>query len=140
MFEGSIDIFLSLALVPIAGWAWILAALPPLVLYGASDSKQLHYFVLHYSMPLLPGLFAAIPFGAHRIARGDGSRRRIVGIVVLIASALVGSTYELDEPKEERKFIQSLVAESASRPLYVQGARSPHGRSWRNCAVASRAP
>lgn len=126
VFEGSIDIFLSLALVPLAGWSWLLAALPPLVLYGASDSKQLHYFVLHYSMPLLPGLFAAIPFGAHRIARGNGDRRRIVGIVVLIASALVGSTYELDEPKEERKFIQSLVAESASRPLYVQGALLPH--------------
>ena len=41
VFEGSIDIFLSLALVPIAGWSWILAALPALVLYGASDAKQL---------------------------------------------------------------------------------------------------
>ena len=126
VFEGSIDIFLSLALVPLAGWSWILAALPPLVLYGASDAKQLHYFVLHYSMPLLPGLFAAIPFGAHRIARGNGDRRRIIGMVVLITSALVGSTYELDEPKEERKFIRSLVAESASRPVYVQGALLPH--------------
>ena len=126
VFEGSIDIFLSLALVPLAGWSWVLAALPALVLYGASDAKQLHYFVLHYSMPLLPGLFAAIPFGAHRIARGNGDRRRLIGLVVLIASALVGSTYELDEPKEERKFIQPLVAESASRPLYVQGALLPH--------------
>jgi uncharacterized membrane protein len=126
VFGGSIDIFLSLALVPIAGWSWILAALPPLVLYGASDARQLHYFVLHYSMPLLPGLFAAIPFGAHRIARGNGDRRRIIGIVVLITSALVGSTYELDEPKEERKFIRPLVAESGSRALYVQGALLPH--------------
>lgn len=133
--EGSVNIFLSLAIVPIGGWPWILAALPPLVLYGSADARQLHYFVIHYSLPLLPGLFAAVPFGAHRLARGNESTRRTIGLVVLIASALVGSTYEFDEPKEERKFIKSLVAESASRPLYLQGALMPHAGYAENVRV-----
>jgi len=80
-------------------------------------------------MPVLPALFAAIPFAIDRLIRrlaDSRAPRRIIALVVLATSALSGMTYKLDEPRGERRAIPSLVAAAGPRQLYVQGALLPH--------------
>jgi uncharacterized membrane protein len=135
---GSLDLIASLAFVPLAGWPWILAALPPLLIYGSADGVALRNFTLHYSMPVLPALFVAIPFAIDRMTRGlaeSRAPRRLIALVVLAASALAGTTYKLDAPRGERRAIPALVAAAGTRQLYVQGALLPHAGYGANVHV-----
>ncbi|HEX8252171.1 MAG TPA: DUF2079 domain-containing protein [Thermoanaerobaculia bacterium] len=128
--SGSSDIFLSLALVPLAGAQWLIAALPGLVVYGSSDMEKLHWFTLYYSMPVLPAVFAAIPSGIQRIARFFRSYdarvvSRIAAMVVLVASIAVGSGHLLHPRHPDRHKIAPLIAESRAPVTWVQGALFP---------------
>ncbi|HEY3053222.1 MAG TPA: DUF2079 domain-containing protein [Thermoanaerobaculia bacterium] len=123
VLSGSIGLFASLDFVPVAGWPWILAALPPLIILGGADADNVHFFTLHYALPVLPALFASVPFA---VARFEGRRaRRGVAFVVLATCALAGSTYELPRPRAERVWIARLIA-ATTGPVYVQGALVPH--------------
>jgi uncharacterized membrane protein len=145
---GSRDVLWSTLLVPLAGWPWSLAALPPLLVYGGADASKIHFFVLHYSMPFLPAIFASLPAGIERIARvwnGERSSRRMIAAAVLAASALLGTTYEFDRPRRDRHSVQTLLAAAGSRAVYVQGALLPHAgyshqlHAWHHGTVSGAA-
>jgi uncharacterized membrane protein len=122
--EGGFGLLATLGFAPLAGWPWLLSGLPPLVIAGSSDANNVHYFSLHYAMPVLPGLFAATTFA---VARGRTRRaRRIAALVVLATSALIGATYEFNAPRPERRLIRKLARAAAPRIVYVQGALLPH--------------
>ncbi|HUO84110.1 MAG TPA: DUF2079 domain-containing protein [Thermoanaerobaculia bacterium] len=128
---GALELFASFALVPLAGFQWLLAALPPLLVYGSSDFEMLRSFALYYSMPLLPAIFAALPDGLRRIARllrpgSERRRRRLIAVIVLVVSVAMGSGYELDAPRGERHRIRPLVESSRAARLLIQGSLMPH--------------
>jgi len=135
VITGTFDFFGCLAFAPLAGRPWIIAVIPSLIVFGAADADKVHYLTLHYSLPLLPAMFASLPFALERIGarfRDVRFARRIAAVVVLVVSALVGSTYELDAPRSERLFIAPLVQRAGDVPLYVQGALLPHAGYARN--------
>lgn len=130
--SGSLDVWISLAFMPLAGFGWLLAALPPLLIYCSADMDKLHYLTLYYSMPVLPSLFAAIPFGVQRIARGaqriEQQRRAIArccALLVLVASVALGAGYTLREPHPDRDAVRPLIDRTTST-IWVQGALFPH--------------
>ena len=128
-FSSSFDLLVSLAFVPLAGFEWLLAVVPPLIVYGSADAEKLHWLSMHYSLPLLPAMFAAVTYGALRLGRRFADPRaasRVVAISALVMSAVLGSTYEMDEPRPERALVKSMVQRAGSRPLFVQGALAPH--------------
>jgi uncharacterized membrane protein len=124
VIDGSSGLFATLALVPLAGWPALLAALPALIVYGSADDPQVRYFAIHYSMPLLPALFVAAIWALNRLRTRRS--RRIAGLIVLAASALIGSSWELERPRQERPLIPKALAVVPDRPVYVQGALLPH--------------
>lgn len=124
VIDGSSGVFATLAWVPLAGWPALLAALPPLVLYSSADDAQVRYFAIHYSMPLLPALFVSAVWAVNRLRTRRS--RRIVALIVLAASALIGSSWELERPRPEQPLIRKALAVVPDRPVYVQGALFPH--------------
>jgi uncharacterized membrane protein len=123
--SGSLDVWASLAFVPLAGFGWLVAALPPLLIYCSADMDKLHYLTLYYSMPLLPAVFAAIPFAAQRLARGRRVAARCVAMLVLAASIALGAGYTVRAPHPDRTAIRPLVARTTST-IWIQGALFPH--------------
>jgi hypothetical protein len=132
VISGSTDIFLSLALVPLLGVEWLLAALPGLMIYGSADMPKLHWFTLYYAMPVLPPLFAAIAPAIQRLSRilpaGDPRYAgRVCAAVVLLASVVVGGGHVLREPHPDRLRIAPLLSLVSGVPVtWVQGAMFPH--------------
>ncbi len=132
LFSGPADIFVSLALMPLIGVEWLLAALPGLVIYSSSDVAKVHWLTMYYSMPVLPALFAAIAPAMRRVARITKAADprlagRICAVVVFTASVLVGAGHVLREPHADRKRIASLLNAASHVPAtWVQGAIFPH--------------
>ncbi|HEU4888824.1 MAG TPA: DUF2079 domain-containing protein [Thermoanaerobaculia bacterium] len=132
VLSGPVDIFFSLALMPLIGFEWLLAALPGLLIYGSSDMGKLHWFTLYYAMPVLPPLFAAIAPAISRVARitravDQRYARRVCAVVVLMASVLVGAGHVIREPHSDRSRIGPLRSLASHVPAtWVQGAIFPH--------------
>ena len=125
VISGSLDVWISLAFMPLAGFGWLLAALPPLLIYCSADMDKLHYLTLYYSMPVLPSVFAAIPFGVQRIARQRRAIARCCALLVLVASIALGAGYTLRAPHPDRDLVRPMVEITAST-IWVQGALFPH--------------
>jgi uncharacterized membrane protein len=115
----------TLAFVPLAGYEWLLAALPTMIVYTSSDQTDLHWLAQHYSLPFLALIFASAASGIERLG-STVQRRRLVAIVVLLASALVGTGYKMERPRPERHHVADLLSASGTRPVYIQGAIFPH--------------
>ncbi len=128
--SGAADLFATLAFVPLAGWPWILASLPPLLILGSADSEQIRFFTLHYSMTVLPGLFLSIAFATTKVSSLPA--RRIAALTVLAVSALIGSSYRFERARSERRFVMIAVREAGTRDLFVQGSLLPHAGYARN--------
>jgi uncharacterized membrane protein len=132
VISGSANIFLSLALVPLFGVEWLLAAAPGLFIYGSADMEKMHWFTLYYSMPVLPAIFASIAPGIRRITRFLRPRDprylgRVCAAVVMAASIFVGAGHVLREPHPDRARIAPLLALAANAPAtWIQGAIFPH--------------
>lgn len=130
--SGSSDIFLSLALMPLLGIEWLLAALPGLLIYGSADMDKLHWFTLYYSMPVLPAIFASIPFGIARVCRllrirDARAGERVCAMLVLLASVAIGAGHVFRAPHADRDRIQPLLAQAAHVPsTWIQGSIFPH--------------
>lgn len=130
VMRGSTDMFLSMALLPLLGWQWLLAALPGLFIYGSSDMDKLHWFTLYYSMPVLPGVFAAILPAMRRIARWVKRDQRYVSrvcaVLVLLASIAIGTGHILYEPHPDKERIMPLLQHAKDVPAtWIQGAIFP---------------
>lgn len=125
--SGSSDMFLSLALMPLLGPEWLIAAIPGLFIYGSSDMDKLHWFTLYYSMPVLPAVFFSIPFALKRIGRGSRYVSRILAIVVLVTTIAIGTGHILYEPHPDYARIEPLFAHVADVPsTWVQGSIFPY--------------
>ncbi|MFL6245693.1 MAG: DUF2079 domain-containing protein [Thermoanaerobaculia bacterium] len=132
VISGSADMLISLALVPLMGVEWLLAALPALLIYGSADMAKLHWFTLYYAMPVLPALFAAIAPATRRVtrilrARDERYARRVCAGIVLTASVFVGGGHVLHAPHPDRSRIAPLLSQALHVPAtWVQGAIFPH--------------
>jgi uncharacterized membrane protein len=127
---GATDMFLSMALLPLLGWEWLIAALPGLFIYGSSDMDKLHWFTLYYSMPVLPGVFAAILPAMRRIAhwlkRDERTVSRVCAVIVLLASIAIGTGHILYEPHPDKDRIVPLLQHVQNVPsTWIQGAIFP---------------
>jgi uncharacterized membrane protein len=130
VMSGSTDMFLSMALLPLLGWEWLLAALPGLFIYGSSDMDKLHWFTLYYSMPVLPGVFAAILPAMRRIAkwlkRDERVVSRVCAVLVLLASIAIGTGHILYHPHPDKDRIVPLLQHAKDVPAtWIQGAIFP---------------
>jgi uncharacterized membrane protein len=121
---STLQLLASLGLAPLFGGDWILAAAPALLIYTSADTEDLRWLALHYSLPILGVLFAAVMDAVARVGTRD--RRRAVALFVLVCSLSIGSSYKMSEPRPERAAIPRLLAAAGRGPVYVQGALFPH--------------
>ena len=148
--SGGPSLLLSLLFIPVVGWEWCLAAMPGLLVYGASDAPGLSQLSIYYAMPLLPLLFLALPDGIGRVATwrrrnatpaAKRRRCRIIALAVLATSALLDSPYKLREPRAEGGEVKTSVASvTGTTPVLVQGALMPHAGYDERVRVLDRAP
>jgi uncharacterized membrane protein len=133
--SGVVGLLETLGFLPLAGYEWLVAALPALMVYGASNGGRggLAQFSIYYSAAVLPLLLLAAAKGLARISAwsrsGAGRRRalRLGAIAILFVSALDGASYVFFFPKPSRLDIASLGFPANTR-LRVQGALLPHMR------------
>ncbi|HKD11497.1 MAG TPA: DUF2079 domain-containing protein [Thermoanaerobaculia bacterium] len=133
--SGLRDLFEPLLAFPLAGAEWLLAALPALVPYAAADYAPLSHFLLYYSMPVLPMLFAATAAalprlaGLGRTAPGVAARllrQRLLALAILLVCAFDGAGYSFPRRRLERTEIAPLLASlPSSVPVLIQGALLP---------------
>jgi uncharacterized membrane protein len=120
----------TLAFMPLAGYGWLLAALPAIVVTASSDQLPMHHLARHYSLPFLALLFASASDGIARLGavmKGNPVRaRRIVAIVFLLASTFVDAGYKMERARPERHHVADLLAAAGARTVYIQGAIYPH--------------
>ena len=117
--------------LPLAGFEWLVAALPALLPYSVAKFAKLSQFRLYYSMPLLPFLFAGAARGLQRATgriRGQGRLPLRAGALLLVLTcALDGAGYKFDRARPERREIQPLLATlDGGMPALLQGALLPH--------------
>jgi len=131
--SGVVGLLETLGFLPLAGYEWLVAALPALLVYGVSNGGRggLAQFSIYYSAAVLPILLLAAAHGLARIgawsASGAGRRRAMhLGAVgLLLVSALDGASYVFFFPKPSRLDIASLGLPANVR-VRVQGALLPH--------------
>ncbi|MDO8673326.1 MAG: DUF2079 domain-containing protein [Dehalococcoidia bacterium] len=85
--EFLIDLFVPLALLPLIGWEFILAALPVFSYLLLADADMMHSIHWDYTSPLLPFIFFACVLGIKRLAALGGKRR--TQALAMMASCLV---------------------------------------------------
>ncbi len=149
--SGLRDIFEPVLFLPLAGPEWLLGALPALVPYAAADYGPLSHFLLYYSMPVLPFLFAATAAGLPRLA-GLGRRvpspsvrllrQRVLALTVLLVCAFDGAGYSFPRSRPERMEIAPLLRVlPLGAPVLVQGALLPRaGYASNRRALDRRTP
>lgn len=122
-----------LLLLPLAGYEWILAALPALVVYSASSNPQLSQFSIYYSAPVLPFLFAAAAQGLRRVTQffdagpeRDRFNLRLGALLLFAVCVFDGAGYRLTRPDPARLEIGPALASLDGRPVSVQGSLLPH--------------
>jgi uncharacterized membrane protein len=124
-------LFSSMALLPLIGGDWAIAALPALVLYTSSDTEDLHSLALHYSLPVIGLLFASLPAAIELLSSflhmsSPVATRRTIAAVALLASMFFGSGYKAVRVRPEHSEVRAVLAEAGNRRVYVQGALFPH--------------
>lgn len=122
----------SLAFVPLAGWPWLAAAAPGLLVYGVAGGGEAKaaQFSLYYSAPVLPILFVATAFGIRRLStiwkRGPERHSvRGIALVACIVSALDGASYVFRAPDPKRLDVLPLTR-MLNEDIEVQGSLLPH--------------
>ncbi len=119
-----------LLFLPLVGYEWLLAALPALIPYAASEHPKLSGFGLYYALPVLPFLFAAAARGIQRLARPaerGPATMRAMALVVLAVCAFDGAGYSFPPRRPEAGEIRSLLSTApGSVPIFIQGALLPH--------------
>src|SRR6266542_2371531 len=123
----------SLGFAPLLGYEWLIAAAVVFVPYGASQAPKLGHFLLYYSMPVLPLIFAAAAIGLPRIASSavgsrlldNRARQRLGALLVLLVSAFCGAGYRFTRPQPADAPLR-LAKLAGDMPLSVQGALLPH--------------
>lgn len=131
--SGVVGLLETLGFLPLAGYEWLVAALPALLVYGVSNGGRggLAQFSIYYSAAVFPFLLLAAARGLARIGAwsrsGAGRRRamRLGAIGLLFVSALDGASYVFFFPKPSRLDIASLGLPADAR-VRAQGALLPH--------------
>lgn len=131
--SGVVGLLETLGFLSLAGYEWLIAALPALLVYGVSNGGRggLAQFSIYYSAAVLPFLLLAAARGLARISawsRSGAARRRALrlgAIGLLLVSALDGASYVFFFPKPSRLDIASLGLPANAR-VRVQGALLPH--------------
>jgi hypothetical protein len=131
--SGVVGLLETLGFLPLAGYEWLVAALPALLVYGVSNGGRggLAQFSIYYSAAVLPILVLAAARGLARVGEwstaGAGRRKamRLGAIGLLLVSALDGASYVFFFPKASRLDIANLGL-TANVTVRVQGALLPH--------------
>ena len=130
--SGTRHLFEPLLFLPLAGWPWLVAALPGILVYGVADGGRgaLAQFSLYYSAPVLPLLFVASAGGVQRIAsawRAGPSpyKRRGMALALCLVCALDGAGYVIRAPDSRRLDVYPLTS-TLREGVRVQGSLLPH--------------
>jgi len=132
--SGLLRVLLPHALLPLAGWRWVLGILPLVVLYGASANVQIRDFGIYYSIVTVPFLVPASAFGALAVARAllgrEAPARIAAAAMVALAALLVygdRAGYSLRPWRPEVAAAPRVRERLASeRAILVQSALYPH--------------
>jgi uncharacterized membrane protein len=141
LVSGFLRLMGTLALAPLAGLEWLLAAAPAAVIYSAAAEEQLRHLRLYYSLPVLPFALLAAASGLQRLTiRHRASlverraRFRVLALALLLLGAFLGPGYRLVD-RQPSDAPARLARLAADRPLLVQGALLPHVGYLRNYAA-----
>lgn len=122
----------TLIFIPLAGWPWLVAAVPGLLVYGVAGGGEAMaaQFSVYYSAPVLPTLFVAAAFGICRLSaiwkRGPRRHRlRAIALIVCLVSALDGASYVFRAPNPRRRDVLPLTR-MLKEDIEVQGSLLPH--------------
>jgi uncharacterized membrane protein len=132
--SGLLRVLLPHALLPLAGWRWVLGILPLVALYGASANVQIRDFGVYYSIVIVPFLVLSSAFGALAVARAvlgrEAPARIAAAATVALAALLVygdRAGYSLRPWRPEVAAAHRVVERLASeRSILVQSALYPH--------------